>query len=94
MYNQALIFLEDKVLEIGGCSLDNYALTTPDRIQQRLISRHMLRETSYANDLLQQYVDDNEPLLTPDQTDAYTKIMLKVNSGSAGILFLDAPGGT
>ncbi|QQP38138.1 ATP-dependent DNA helicase [Caligus rogercresseyi] len=90
MYNQALIFLEDKVLEIDGCSLDDYALTTPDRIQQRHISRRMLRDTSYANDLLQQYVDDNEPLHIPDQTDAYTKIMLKVNSGSAGILFLDA----
>ncbi|QQP49651.1 ATP-dependent DNA helicase, partial [Caligus rogercresseyi] len=82
MYNQALIFLEDKVLEIGGCSLDNYALTTPDRIQQRLISRHMLRETSYANDY------SSSMWMTTSLSSLQTRLMHTPRSRSTAETFL------
>lgn len=94
MYNQALILLENKVMDIGGKALTNYAMPVPDRSQQHHIGRNMLRETSYDHDQLQQHIEENEPLLTPDQAAAYNKIMDKVHSGRGAILFLDAPGGT
>jgi len=94
IYNQGLIMLEDKVLEVGGRALHTYGMVAADRSRQHHISRHMLRETSYDLEHLQKYVDDNEPLLTPDQAAAYKKVLHKVASGTGSILFLDAPGGT
>ena len=94
MYNQALILLQDKVIEIGGCILSTYTMPTPDQSRMHHISRHMLRETSYDTHHLEQYVQENEPLLTPDQMAAYSKIVDKIQSGQGGMFFLDAPGGT
>ena len=94
IYNQGLIMLDDKVLEVGGRALHTYGMVAADRSRQHHISRHMLRETSYDLEHLQKYVDDNEPLLTPNQAAAYKKVLHKVASGTGSILFLDAPGGT
>jgi hypothetical protein len=81
IYNQALILIEDKVLEIGGQTLDSYAMTPPDRNRQGHVNRHMLRETSYDPQQLEQYIAEHEPSLTSDQAAAYHKVLDRVTSG-------------
>jgi hypothetical protein len=88
---QTLSLLEDKVLKIGGQLLNKYGLPTPHRDQHLHIHRHMLRETSYDSE---QYVDQYEPLLTPDQYNVCKSVLRTIDNGNGGLIFQDAPGGT
>jgi hypothetical protein len=92
--NQTLILLEDKVLKIGGQLLNKYGLPTPHRDQHLHIHRHMLRETSYDSSEMGQYVDQYEPLLTPDQYNVYKSVLYTIDNRNGELIFLDAPGGT
>ena len=94
MFNQALILIEDKVLEMAGKDLEQLSLPTPDRNLCDRLSREMLRETSYDMDQLDAHVSANEPLLVKDQRAAYNVILDLVNRKTGGIVFLDTPGGT
>ena len=94
IFNEALILLEDKVIALGGKELSNYGLPTPARHQRLSNSRALLRETSYNCEELAECISCNEPLLVQDQSDAYCTILEHIRSGSGGIIFLDAPGGT
>ncbi len=93
-FNQALILLEDIVIRLGGHELRTYGLPTPQRDQQVCNCRDLIRETNYDQDELTAYVSSNEPLLMPDQAAAYHVILDNMQSGSGGVIFLDAPGGT
>lgn len=94
MFNQALIIIENKVLEMGGKELEKLGLPTPQRNSGDRLNSAMLRETSYDVKELEAYIRENEPLLVPDQRAAYNAILNQIEKGAGGIIFLDAPGGT
>lgn len=94
MFNQALIYLEDKTLQMSGKALEDLGLPTPQRDLGDRLSKEMLRETSYDVEQLEKYVLTNEPLLLQDQKYAYNTILDLVNQKTGGMFFLDAPGGT
>jgi ATP-dependent DNA helicase PIF1 len=94
MFNQTLIILEDKALEMTGKDLKQLGLPTPQRNLGDRLSREMLRETSYDVEELKEYVLQNEILLVMDQRAAYNAILDRINRKAGGIIFLDAPGGT
>jgi superfamily II DNA or RNA helicase len=54
----------------------------------------LLRETSYDSEEIGQYVDQYEPLLTPDQYNVYKSVLRTIDNRNRGLIFLDAPGGT
>ena len=60
-----------------------------ERHRQRTV-----RQTTKSPQRLARYISSNEPLLVPDQAATYQIMLQKVQSGSGGIAFLDAPGGT
>ena len=94
MFNQVLIILEDKTLEMAGKNLEKFDVRTPQRNLGDRLSREILRETSYDVKELDKYVSTNEPLLVADQKSAYNGILDRINRKTGGIIFLDAPGGT
>ena len=94
MFNQTLILLEDKVLEMSDKDLKQLGLPTPQRHLSDRLSREMLRETNYDVHQLDKYVSENEPLLIASQRSVYDAIVDKINQKEGGILFLDAPSGT
>jgi hypothetical protein len=94
MFNQALIIIENKVLEMGGKELKKLELPTPQRNSGDRLNSAMLRETSYDVKELDAYIKANEPLLVPDQRAAYNAILMQIENKTGGIIFLDAPGGT
>lgn len=93
-YNEALILLEDKVLQLGGADgLRVFNLPTPERDQHNL-AQEIVRETSYDIPELQSYVEDNEPRLNPDQRSVFNSIEQALGNTDGAIFFIDAPGGT
>jgi len=94
MFDQTLILLEDKALQMAGKDLKQLGLPTPQRNLGDRLSREMLRETNYDVNELDRYVLANEPLLVLDQKAAYNAILDRINRKAGGIIFLDAPGGT
>lgn len=91
--NEALILLEDKVLQLGGKQLQDYGLKAPAR-QHHNLAQEIIRETSYNSNDLNSYITENEPKLLPEQRTAYEKIISSTSQQRGGIFFLDAPGGT
>ena len=94
MFNQALILLENKVLEMVGKNLLQLGLPNPQRNRGDRLGREMLRETNYDMKQLDEFVLSNELLLVKDQKIAYDAILELVNTRTGGIFFLEAPGGT
>ena len=94
MFNEALVFLEDKALGMAGKDLKQLGLPTPKRNLDDRLSREMLREKSYNVNKLHDYVLENERLLMPDQKASYNAILKQIDNKAGGIYFLDAPGGT
>ncbi|QQP54227.1 ATP-dependent DNA helicase, partial [Caligus rogercresseyi] len=97
MFKQALLDLEDKVLELGGENLEKYGLPKVDRsVGKGLEPREVLRERAYNFEDLQDFTEENEPKLreNEDQKHAYDTLLLAVEGNKGGLFFLDAPGGT
>ena len=94
MFNQALIFIEDKVPEVGGKDSKDLGLPIPRRHLNDSLSREILRETSYDVNELDKYVSTNELLSTRNQRSAYNAILDLVRKKTGGIFFLDTPRGT
>ncbi|UYV76647.1 hypothetical protein LAZ67_14001572 [Cordylochernes scorpioides] len=96
MSNQALIPLEQKVLQMSGFHLTKFGMRSPQRNVTHRTSHELLRETSYDLSRLLQFVASNEPKLAnvPEQKEAYARILSKIASNAGGLYFLDAPGGT
>ncbi len=86
--------MEDIVIRLRGHELRTYGLPTPQRDQHVCNCRDLIRDTNYDQDELTAYVSSNKPLLAPDKAAAYHVILDNMHSGSRGIIFLDAPGGT
>ena len=94
IFNEALICLEDNVLEIGGRFLDQCGLPKPDRTVQRTVPQEILWETTYDLRTLREFTAANEPKLVQDQKKAYETIVDFVKNKEGGMFFIDAPGGT
>ena len=89
--NEALIKIEDKLLQMCGHGLKHFGLPEVDRAPHAL-THEVLREKSYDLEQLRQYVEENEDKLTTDQRKVYDEVLENLNDG--GLWFLDAPGGT
>lgn len=94
LFNEALILLEDKCIEINNKCLHDLGLPAPKRTNRNFHDKDLLREKQYNIVELKAYVDTHKRLLTDDQKAAYDIILQYVNSQNGGIIFLDAPGGT
>ncbi|KIH61447.1 hypothetical protein ANCDUO_08283 [Ancylostoma duodenale] len=75
-------------------TLSELGLHGPSRTGSELVQSEVLRERNYNTEELERFVQDNEPLLVPDQRLAYEAIMDMIRNGNGGLFFLDAPGGT
>ena len=91
VHNKCLISIEDKVLQISGKDLSEFAgLPIPNRSAPRT-SIEEKRET-YDYEVLNNYVIENQDKLTDEQRMVYDTLMENLDSG--GFFFIDAPGGT
>ncbi|GFR63719.1 ATP-dependent helicase [Elysia marginata] len=94
IFNQSLVAIEDQVLAAANHNINMYGLPQPTRETDPDFCREVLQEKGYNCDQQKKFIEENEPLLTPEQIDAYHNIMQKIQRGHGGIIFLDAPGGT
>ncbi|MEE4247716.1 MAG: hypothetical protein V2I33_20120, partial [Kangiellaceae bacterium] len=94
VFNEALLRIEDKVLDLTDRSLRLFGVPAPTRQEQPTMCREMLRETGYDIAQLQQYVEANERLLMLEQSAVYQEMKRRIDENVGGIVFLDAPGGT
>lgn len=94
MFNECLILLEDKCLQINNKTLIEVGLTSPIRSGNDQYDRDLLRESTYNLQELGMYLEENLPRLQEEQKMAYEKIMEAISNQCGGFYFLDAPGGT
>ena len=81
-------------MELSGHNLAFYGLTSPLREMVAGLPCEVVRETNFNHGQLALYIGQNEALLVDDQRRAYLSVLIKVQSCSGSIVFLDAPGGT
>ncbi|XP_073532421.1 uncharacterized protein [Phyllobates terribilis] len=86
--DQACIAMSGKALQLLGLPAP---IRNPEGIQ---MCREIFLETNYNIDELTAFVSQNEPILVPDQRDAYNYILSFSETNKGGIVFIDAPGGT
>ena len=94
IYNNALIIIEDIVLNMGGNHLSFFGIPEPRRQEQNGFGQGLFRERNYNVAELTVLIETNVPRLVADQRYAFDSIMSTVHEGRVGIFFLDAPGGT
>lgn len=95
IFNEALILLEDKCIEINNKTLYQLGLPAPTLNNFNIYDKEILRERQYNVVQLRAYVEKQKKISTRDQKKAYdTIIMQHVDNNIGGIIFLDAPGGT
>ncbi|XP_067930639.1 uncharacterized protein [Watersipora subatra] len=78
MFNIALTFIEDQVLEVTNNNLSVYGLPRPVRVEQPVVCREILRETAYDHEELCRHVETNELLLLEEQKAAYNTVFEKI----------------
>jgi hypothetical protein len=93
IYNACLLLIEDMVLKMGGKPLDNYGLNVVHSTQEYNMVEYT-RYTQYSVEEQLQFLADNEAKLTDEQREIYQSFCSRVDTAQAGIVFLDAPGGT
>jgi hypothetical protein len=94
IYNQALIMIEDSILDMTGKCLTQFGIASPSRQTTENLTRELLRELSYDTEKMTHYVQLNEPLLNTDQKAIYYEVLQRLDENIGGIIFIDAPGGT
>ena len=94
IYNETLIMIEDMCLLMANKVLSCLGMTAPNRHMHDAFNHELQREQQYDTEALAETVRTNVPLLNQQQRIAYDTLIEAVNSGSGGIYFLDAPGGT
>ncbi|GBP48677.1 ATP-dependent DNA helicase pif1 [Eumeta japonica] len=86
--------IEDMCLLIANKVLSCLGMTAPNRHMHDALNHELQREQQYDIEALAETVRTNVPQLNQQQRIAYDTLIEAVNSGSGGIYFLDAPGGT
>ncbi|XP_046976299.1 ATP-dependent DNA helicase pif1-like [Vanessa cardui] len=94
IYNDTLIMIEDMCLLMANKVLSCLGMTAPNRHMHDALNHELQREHQYDIEALAETVRTNVPQLNQQQRIAYDTLIEAVNSGSGGIYFLDAPGGT
>ena len=94
IYNDTLIMIEDMCLLMANKVLSGLGMTAPNRHMHDALNHELQREHQYDIEALAETVRINVPQLNQHQRIAYDTLIEAVNSGSGGIYFLDAPGGT
>ncbi|KAF2890734.1 hypothetical protein ILUMI_15439, partial [Ignelater luminosus] len=94
IYNETLIMIEDMCLLMANKVLSCLGMTAPNRHMHYALNHKLQREQQYDTEALAETVRTNVPQLNQQQRIAYDTLIEAVNSGSGGIYFLDAPGGT
>ncbi|GBP22165.1 hypothetical protein EVAR_10675_1 [Eumeta japonica] len=69
-------------------------MTAPNHHMHDALNHELQREQQYDIEALAETVRTSVPQLNQQQRNAYNTLIEAVNSGSGGIYFLDAPGGT
>lgn len=91
IYNQGLIQIENKLMQLNDKSLSDYGLPCSVRTENNgaeTITNH------YDTNNLTAFVNENLPKLVPDQKYAFQTIIDSVINDKRKVFFLDAPGGT
>lgn len=94
MYNEALIELEDKCLEIVKKALTQVGMIAPIRTGNDAFDRDLRRENLYDARSLTAYIAEKLPQLQQQQRTVFDTIMATITNESGGLYFSDAPGGT
>ncbi|XP_063907387.1 uncharacterized protein LOC135125669 [Zophobas morio] len=94
IYNETLIMIENMCLLMANKVLSCLGMTAPNRHMHDALNHELQREQQYDIEALAETVRTNVPQLNQQQKIAYNTLIEAVNSGSGGIYFLDAPGGT
>ena len=92
MANQALIAVEDQVLNATNRTLAQYGLPSPDRGEPHITNRLIVRETSYNVAEMINLVETRRESLTAEQAQIADRILTSIQEGSGGLFFIDAPG--
>ena len=94
IFNKVLIYIEDRIISLGGSGLKSFGLPQTIRNRDSTLPSEVDTERNYDTDLLTAYIEENEPKMVQDQKEAFDKITRAVFDRRGGIFFLDAPGGT
>ncbi|XP_061398409.1 uncharacterized protein LOC133334127 [Musca vetustissima] len=94
IFNECLILLEDRCMEIKNKLLIEVGMVAPIRAISDPYERDLLRETDYHPQELEIYLGENLPKLQPDQKNVYDYVMDAIINQTGGLHFIDAPGGT
>lgn len=88
------IYMKEDMCLLMKKVLSCLGMTAPNRHMYDALNHELQREQQYDIEALAEIVRTNVPQLNQQQKIAYNTLVEAVNSGSGGIYFLDAPGGT
>lgn len=94
MYNETLIMIENMCSLMAKKVLSCLGMTANNRHMHDALNHELQSEQHYDTEALAETVRTNVPQLNQRQRIAYDTLIEAVNSGSGGIYFIDAPGGT
>ncbi|XP_061394706.1 ATP-dependent DNA helicase pif1-like, partial [Musca vetustissima] len=94
IFNECLILLEDRCMEIKNKLLIEVGMIAPIRPISDPYERDLIRETDYHPQELEIYLGENLPKLQPEQKNVYDYVMDAIINQTGGLHFIDAPGGT
>lgn len=92
IYNEGLLQIENKLLELNEKILSDFGLPSPIRPHNN--ASDVILTRSYDNNELSDSINENLPKLVRDQRQAFDAIINSVLNNRGKIFFLDAPGGT
>ncbi|GFQ96360.1 ATP-dependent DNA helicase [Trichonephila clavata] len=89
MYNEELTAIEDICIVIANLPLSHFGMNSQNGSASTLINTEMNHELQYNTVEMATFITRNGPLLTEKQRTIYDRIMLAVEAGKGGILFLE-----
>lgn len=92
MFNEGLIQIENKLLQLNEKRLSDFGLPTPLRSRDDVLDTTVIHQYNVSK--LSDFVNDNLPKLVSDQLLAFNTILDSVTNSRGKTFFLDAPGGT
>lgn len=92
IYNESLIRIEKKCIQINNKHINQLGLKAPNYSNGR--ESQFSRYQKFNVEDLKIYVQKHKQLLNFDQKFVFETIMKNFNNNFGGIFFLDAPGGT